>query len=185
MGHGGQRGKVGDIAQRVAHGFAVHRLGAGVDQFGKRGWIARIGKSHLNAHLGKGVRKQVVGATVQRGAGHDVVTRFGNGLNRVGDCRHARGHGQRANAALHGRHTGFQHAIGGVHDAAVDVARHLQVKQVGTVLGVVKRIGHGLVNGYRHSLGSGVRRVATVNCQCFNLHEVISLDLFDMLAATG
>jgi hypothetical protein len=60
--------KVGHIAQRVAHRFAIHRLGACINQLGKRGRVACIGKAHLNAHLREGVGKQVVGAAVQREA---------------------------------------------------------------------------------------------------------------------
>ena len=54
-------------AQRIAHGFAVDRLGALVDQRGKSGRVARIGKTHRDAHLWKGMGKQVIGSAVQRG----------------------------------------------------------------------------------------------------------------------
>ena len=60
-----QRRQIGDIAKWVANGLAIHRLGAGVDQFGKGGGITVVGKSHLNAHLREGVGKQVVGAAVK------------------------------------------------------------------------------------------------------------------------
>jgi hypothetical protein len=68
------------------------------------------------------------------------------------------------------RHAGFQHGVGGVHDAAVDVACHLQVKQVSAVLGVVKRVSHGLVNRHSHRFGGGVGRVATVYGNGFDFH---------------
>ena len=60
-----QSGQVGHIAQRVANGLAKHGLGTRINQLAKSGWVGGVGKSGLNAHLGKGVRKQVVGAAVQ------------------------------------------------------------------------------------------------------------------------
>ena len=174
MGHGGQGGDVGHIAQRVADRLAIHGLGAGIDQLGKRGWVFGIGKAHLDAHLREGVGKQVVGASVQRGGRHDVVARLGNGLDRVRNGSHAGGHRQRTNAAFHGGHARFQHAIGGVHDAAVNVASHLQVKQVGPMLRIVKGVGHCLVDRHGHSLGGGVRRIAAMHGQSFQFHERVS-----------
>ena len=172
VGDLGQRCDVGHIPQRVAHRLAIHRLGAAVDQSGKAGWVARVGKAHRDALLGQRVGKQVVGAAVQRTGRHDVVTRFGNGLDGVGDGGHARGHRQRSNTAFQGRQPRFQHAIGGVHDAAVDVAGHLQVEQVGPVLGVVKRVGHRLVDGDGHGLGGRVGGVAAMNGDGFELHVI-------------
>jgi hypothetical protein len=62
--------------------------------------------------------------------------------------------------------------LGRVHDAGVDVARHFQVKQVSAVLGTVKGVGHGLVNGHRHGLGGGVGAVAGVHGQGFEFHGI-------------
>src|SRR5690606_30065138 len=45
----------------------------------------------------------------------------------------------------------------------VDVARDLEVEQIGTVLRVIESVGGGLVNRHRHGLGRRVRRVAGVN----------------------
>ncbi|OQC12820.1 MAG: hypothetical protein BWX79_01112 [Alphaproteobacteria bacterium ADurb.Bin100] len=67
MGHGREGADIGHVAQRIAHGFAVDRLGALVDQRGKSGRVARIGKTHRDAHLWKGMGKQVIGSAVQRG----------------------------------------------------------------------------------------------------------------------
>lgn len=64
----------------------------------------------------------------------------------------------------------FQHVGGGVHDARVDVAGHLEVEQVGAMLGTVEGIGHGLVDGHGGRLGGGVGRVAGVDGQGFDAH---------------
>ncbi len=66
----------------------------------------------------------------------------------------------------------FQHIGGRVHDAGVDIARHLQVKQVGAMLRAVKSVGHRLVDGHGRSLGGRVGRIACVNGQCLDAHGV-------------
>ena len=169
MGHGGERANVGHVAQRVADGLTVNRLGALIDQCGEGCGIARIGKAHRDALLRKGMGEQVVSAAVERGGRDDVVACFSNGLDRRRDGRHARGHGQRPHTTFERGQPRFEHAVGGVHDAAVDVARDLEVEQVGTMLRVIEGVGHGLVDGHRHRLGGGVGRVAGVDGSGFKL----------------
>jgi hypothetical protein len=77
-----------------------------------------------------------------------------------------------ADAAFHRRQSRFEHAVGRVHDAAVDIARHFQVEQVGAVLGVVEGIGHRLVDRDYDGLGGGIGAVAAVNGNGFDFHEV-------------
>ena len=89
MGHFGKGRNVRDIAQGVANRLAVNGLGFVINVLGKAGWIARVSKAHFNALLRKGVRKQVVSAAVKRAGRNDVVPGFGDGLNGVGDGRHA------------------------------------------------------------------------------------------------
>ena len=48
----------------------------------------------------------------------------------------------------------------------------VEVEEVGTVLGVVKGVGHGLINRHGDGFGRGVGRVASVDSQGFNLHGV-------------
>ena len=168
--HLGERRDVGDVAQRVADGFAEDRLGTVVYESSEGLGLARIGKAHCEALLREGVRKQVVGAAVERGGRDDVVAGLGDRLDRVGDRRHAGGDGKRCNAAFERRDALFQHVGRRVHDAGVDVARHLQVKQIGPVLGTVKRIGNRLIDGDRDGFGGRIGGVAGVHGQGFNLH---------------
>ena len=170
MRHRCQRGDVRHVAQRVAHRFAEHRLGAVIDQPRKRGRVARVRKTRLDAHLREGVREQVVGAAIQGGGRHDVVARLGDGLDGITDGRHAAGHGQGADAALQRCDAGLQHAVGRIHDPAVDVAGHLQVEQVRAMLRVVERIGHRLVDRDCHRPGRGGGGVAAVNGNGFDAH---------------
>ena len=134
----GQGRDIRHVAKRIANGFAVNRLGLFIDELAKAGWIARIGKPDLNALLGKGVRKQVVRPAIQ-GAGRDnIVARLCDGLDCVGNRRHAGCNRQGSNATLKRGNPFFQHIGGRIHDPRVDVASHFQVKQVGAMLCAVK-----------------------------------------------
>ena len=130
--------QVDDVASRVADRLAKYRLGAAVDQRFKRGDVVMGGKAHFNSGAWQGVGKQVVAAAVELGHRDDVVAHFGQGLDRIGDRGHAAGHGQRADAAFQRSDALFQHIVGGVHDPRINIARHLEVEQVGAMLGAVE-----------------------------------------------
>ena len=159
----GQRGDVGDVAQRVADGLGKDGLGTVVDQRLERCRVARVGKARGDARQRQRVREQVVGAAVQRAGRDDVVARFRNRLDRICDGRLARRQRQRADAAFERSDALLQHIVGRVHDARVDVARHLQVEQIGAVLRVVKRKRNSLVDRHGHRAGRRVRAVAAVD----------------------
>src|SRR5690606_4442860 len=76
-------------------------------------------------------------------------------------------------AALQRRHALLRHVGGGVHDAGVNVARHLQIEQVGAMLGVVEGVGGGLVDRHSHGLGGRVRAVAGVDSEGFGFHATL------------
>jgi len=130
-----------------------------------------IGKAHLDAELGQGVGEQVVGATVEGGGGDDVIPGFGDGENGVGDGGGTGSQGQGTYAPFQGGDPLFQHVIGGIHDPGVDVARHLQIEQVGPVLGVVEGKGSGLVDGDGHRFGGGVRGVTGMDGKGFDFRH--------------
>ena len=159
----------------MAQRLHVHRFGFGVDEGFKTGGVFVVGKAGFNAELRKGVGKEVVSATIQSAGRHDVVPGFCDGLNRISDGGLTRGQRQCGDAAFKCRHPLFQHRLCGVHDAGVNVARHFQVEQISTMLGTVKGIGHGLVNGRHNRFGDGVGLVAGVHGQCFNFHGCLLL----------
>ncbi len=123
-----------------------------------------IGKTYLDALAREGVGEQVVGPAIQLCHGNDVVAHLGKCLDRIGDGSHSRSHCQTADAAFHRGKPLLQHVIGRVHDARVDIARHLEIEQVCTMLGVVERVGGGLVDRNSHGLGSRIGRVTGVYC---------------------
>ena len=170
VGGVGQGLEVDDIAGRVADRFAEYGLGALIDQRFQGGDVIVGGEAHLDAGARQGVGEQVVGAAVELGHRDDVVADFGEGLHRVGDGRHAAGHGQGADPAFQRRDALLQHVVGRVHDPRIDVARHLEVEQVGAVLGVVEGERGGLVNRHGHRLGGRVGAVTGVDGQGFQFH---------------
>ena len=113
--------------------------------------------------------KQVVGAAVKRAGGDNVVTRFGDGLDGIGDSSHARSHGQPGNTTFERCYTLFQHVLCRVHDPCVDIAGYLQVKQVGAVLGVVECVRGGLVNGHCSGTGGWLTAVAAMHGNGFRV----------------
>jgi hypothetical protein len=56
----------------------------------------------------------------------------------------------------------------------IDVARHLQIEQIGAMLRIVEGIGRGLVDRHRDSAGGGIGLVAGVDGKGFDLQGIIS-----------
>jgi len=110
------------------------------------------------------MREQGVGAAIELWGGDDIVAGTGEGLDRIVDRRAARRHREGGNTAFERGDALLQHVVGGVHDACVDVAGHVQVEQVGAVLGVVEFEGDVLVDRHGHGLGGRVRFEAVVQC---------------------
>jgi hypothetical protein len=71
----------------------------------------------------------------------------------------ARGHGQRGGAAFKRGDALFEHGLGRVHDAGVDVAEGLEAEQRGCVIGIIEDEAGGLVDrrGARASGRIGLR----------------------------
>ena len=151
----GQRG-VGD-------GLAKDELGVGLESglqllIGAVGCDERAGQAHA-AH---GVGEQVVGAAVDGRACDHVITGTGN----VKDGKEVRGHARarehRGGTALHLADLGGNQIARGVLQAAVEVARLLQVEQLAHMLGRVVLPRRGLVDGHLTRLRI-TRTIAALN----------------------
>ena len=90
---------------------------------------------------------QVDRAAVDGLLGDDVFALSRNGKDGVGNGCGAGCNGESRNAALQGCDPVFKDALGGVCEAAVDIAGILEAEAVRRVLGVVEDVGRGLVNG--------------------------------------
>ena len=77
--------------------------------------------------------------------GDDIVARFGDGLDRHTEWPPCPRPAPARQSCLPARPRAFQHVGGRVHDAGVDIAQHLQVEQIGAVLGANEGVAGGLV----------------------------------------
>eukprot|EP01132_Coremiostelium_polycephalum_P021847 gene21848-biopygen12291 len=173
VGDVGQGFDIDDIACRVADALAVHQFGVVIDQLGDGFGAVVTGEAHVNAEARQQVGEQGVGATVQLRGGDDVVTGTGQGLDRVVDRRAAGRHRQGRDAAFECCDALLQHVVGGVHDARVDIAGHVEVEQVGAVLGVIEFESDVLVDRHGDGLGSRVRLEAMVQSDGGVFHELL------------
>ena len=131
---------VGDVAVGVSQGFQIDGL-----------CILSVHKRRCNTVLRQRMFQQIVASAVDGLLGHDVSAVGCQRLHGIGDCRCAGGHGQRRAAAFQCGQPFFQHVLGGIGQAPVNVAGVFQAETVRRVLTVVKYIGSSLVN--RHCPG--------------------------------
>ena len=161
VGDGGDGVNVGDVAVGVAQGLQIDGLGVGPDGVFHLRQVVGIHKGGAHAKLGQSVGQKVVGAAVDGLLGDDVVPLLGQSLDGIGDSGGAGGHGQGGHAALQGRNALFKDILGGVGQAAVNIARVPQSEAVGGVLGVMEHIGGGGVDGHRAGVGGGIGLLLT------------------------
>ena len=166
----GQCLKVNNIAGRVANGFAEDRLGLVIDQRLKRRDVVMGSETRLDTKARQGMRQQVVSPAIKLGHRDNIVTDFGHGLDRISNSGHTRGHRQGTDTALHGGNALFEHVVGRVHDARVNIACDFQVKQVGTMLSIVECVGCGLVDRHRYCFSCRVGAIACVDSHGFQFH---------------
>ena len=157
---------VDDVEARVADRLREDQTGLVVRQLGNLLRRVGIDEANLDAVLRQGVCEQVVGSTVERRDADDVVAGAGNVEHCVRDSGLTRGGGAGSNATLKCGDALLEHIPRRVHDAGVDVARHGEREQVGSVLGVVELVTGRLVDRNGHGLRRGIRALACVEGQC-------------------
>ena len=138
--------QVDDVELRVADRLGEHEARLVVGQPGDGVRVVGVGPAHLDAVLRQRVREQVVGAAVQRRDRDDVVAGPRDVEHGVRHGRLAGGRRAGREPALERRDALLEDVPGRVHDARVDVARHLEREQVGGVLGVVELVRRRLVD---------------------------------------
>ena len=143
------------VRVRVAERLDEDGLGVGPDGLFEIIDVRRVDKRRGDAKCRQCVCQQVVGAAVDCLGRHNVVAGRRDVLERVGDCRRARCHGQSGHAAFEGSHALFENALRRVGQAAVDVAGVLEAEARFGVRGVVEDIRCGLIN--RHCARIGCR----------------------------
>ena len=140
-----------DIQHRqrgIGDGFTEHQTGTVIKEslhliFGH----IRGDEAGFDAHALHGDGKQVQGAAVNAGGGHDVVARGSDVEHRHQGRRLTGGSKHSTHAALHGRQLLFHAGGGGVGNAGIHMAIRRQVEQLSQKLGGFILIGGTLVNG--------------------------------------
>ena len=156
MGDGCDGVDVGDVAVGVAQGLQIDGLGVGLDGVLHLGQVVGVHEGGGDAELGQGVLQQVVAAAVDGLLGHDVVTGLCQSLDGVADGSSTGSGGQRSHAAFQRGDALLEDVLGGVGQAAIDVACVSQTEAVGGVLAVAEDVGRGLVDGHGAGIGGGI-----------------------------
>jgi len=168
---------VGDVAGGVADGLQEDRGGLVVDELLQRRGAVVLGETDIDALGREHVREQGVGAAVEHRHRDDVGASLGDGDDGVVDRRLASRKCEAGDATLHLSDALLEHVGGGVHDARVDIARDLEVEEVGAVLGVIELVGDRLVDRHDDRLRGRVGLVSGVYGECLVLHGGFSCSL--------
>ena len=118
--------------------------------------IVGIGPHHVPAEALEGVGELVDRAAIEFSRGDEFVAGHQQLLQHDDLRGVARGHRQRGGAAFERRDALFQHRVGRIADAGIDVAERLQPEQRGGVVGVVEHERRGLIDRRRPRAGGGI-----------------------------
>ena len=146
---GGFHNDVGAVLQRAEQ----VRGGEGVVHDHRQ--VVLVGDGGDGLEVGQVGVRVAEGLEVDELGSHDVVAGLGDVAHRVFHGGRAGRDGQARGAAFEGRDAVFEHALGGVGQTAVDVARVRQSEAGLGVVEVVEDVAGGRVN--RHCAGGGGR----------------------------
>ena len=154
MGDIGHRPDVGHVQGRVAERLTVEQTGTVIDGPGEVFRVGGIDQMHFDPQLRQDRVELGVGAAVEVVGGHYLVALTADIDDRVEDGRGARGQRQGGGTAFQRSDALFQHRLGGVTEAGVDIAELSQCKEIGGMFGALEEIGAGSVD--RHGPGKTV-----------------------------
>jgi hypothetical protein len=136
----GQFLNVGDVELGIAQRLGVQRLRLGANRFAQAVKVVGVHEFHGDAQLGQRVMKQIVGATVQRSGGDDLIACGSQGGEDQGFRRLSRRQRQSSEPAFECRDALLEHVGGWIHDSRVNVAELLQREQSRRVVGIVEHV---------------------------------------------
>ena len=151
------RVEVDDVDAGVAERFVIDGLGLRGNRLFKVAHVVRVDKNRFDAVLGKRVRKQIVGAAVQRAGRDDLVPFARDVQNGVCDGGGAGRDAQPRGTAFQRRDALFKDVRGRIGQAGVNVARNREAEAPFRLGGVFKHVGGGLVNRDGAGARCGVR----------------------------
>ena len=155
---------VGDLQSGIGNGLGEEGARLVVSSGREVGGIVGVDESDFDAKLGEDVFELGVAAAVEVAGGDDVVTGFGEVDDGVENGGGSGGVGETAHfgCAFEETDAFFQHVVGGVHQAGVDIAQFFKCEKVGGVLGGIEEESGGPVNGDAAGTGVGVGSVPAV-----------------------
>ena len=163
---GGDRFDVGDGAAGIGDRFDEDRFSFRRDGFFEAADVVGVRPDNVPTERFEGVGELVDRAAIEFARGDEFVT----GLQQLLKHHHLRGmagrHRQRGRTAFERCDALFQHRIGRVADARVDVAERLQSEQRCGVISIVEHEGCGLIDRRRACARGRVRLRAGVNGEC-------------------
>ena len=155
-GDRGDRLDIGDAAGGIGDQLDEDRLGVRRHRALEACDIVGIGPRHVPAKALEGVGELVDRAAIEFSRGDDLVAGHQQ-LLKHHDLRGVSGrHRQRRGAALERRDALFQHRVGRIADAGIDVAERLQPEQRGGVVGIVEHERRGLIDRRRPRAGGRI-----------------------------
>ena len=147
---------VGDAAAGIGDELDEDRLGARRHRALEAADVVGVGPQHVPAKALEGVGELVDRAAIELSRGDEFVAGHQQLLQHHHLRGVARGDGKRRGAALERGDALFQHRVGGIADAGIDVAERLQPEQRGGMVGVVEHKGRGLIDRRRPRAGGGI-----------------------------
>ena len=157
VGDGGDGVDIGDVAVRVSKGLQIDGPRVVLDGVFHLCQVVGIHEGCRDAVMGEGVLHKVVTAAVNGLLGDDVAAVGSQGKDGVGDGGGPGSHGQRSHAAFQCGQALFQHLLGGIGQAAVNVSGVGKAEAGGRMGGIFKYVGSGLINGNRPGIRGGIR----------------------------
>ncbi len=168
---------VGDLADRerdqlwVGKRLRIIGAGARVGCFREVLRIGGIDEAHFDPLVLQRVGEEIPGPAIEIGRGDDIVAHLGEVLQGEGRGRLPARQSQRRDPAFERRDALFEHIVGRVHDAGVDVAELLQRKQVGGVLGALELVRGRLIDRHGDRAGGRIGAPASVQRKGFGFQR--------------
>ena len=131
----------------ISDGLEVDETGFFVDGIFKRRRIGGFDRNGLDAVFFKDIFKQQICGHEQRVSGHQLIPCPQQGHTGIADGSHAGCHDHGASTAVQFGQLLFQHPVGGVGQAHVDMIRGLSSKSPAEIVCGFMKMGSGLIYG--------------------------------------
>ena len=156
VGYGGHPFEVEHVAVGVAECLGIYYFCVGLDSCLKGFEVVYIDNRVADALRSECVGDEIVASTIEVVSSHDMIASLHDVLQRIGDGCSTRGDSQSSHTTLKGSDTILKHALRRVGQATIDITCIAETETIGSVLGVVKHIRCGLIDGHGTCVSCGV-----------------------------